>query len=452
MNGQKVWASILSDVKNQVSTSTFKTWFSGSHVLDFKEGDSKKILVVGLKSSFLKEQVESRYRDLIEEATIRKGFSNTSVSFVVSSREKTKEDASPAPLFSGEAPVFINSFKKTDNINHLHTFDSFVVGPSNNIAFLAFAQASEKPGNLYNPLFIFGETGVGKTHLLHSFGNDVLNKFSDAKVLYVSSEKFTNDYIESLNNRTQVHFRNKYRNVDVLLIDDVQFLAGKESTQDEFFYTFNELFLSGKQIVLACDRHPKDLGRLKERLVSRFLGGMTVDISNPDLELRIAILKSKCKEKGVVLSSEILTYIAESSNGSVRELEGLLVQALSLTKLASGKISSDDLKRVVDKNKRVVKDPPTPGKVIDTVSKHFRISKEDLCGLRRKSSIVYARQILMYLLRLDLKLPLDSIGELLGGRDHSTVIYGVDKVEGLASKSQGTRDEISRIRSSFQQI
>lgn len=449
MSGQKIWASILSDLKTQVSASTFKTWFSGSSVLDFKEGASGGVLVVGVKNSFLKEQVETRYLSVIEKVAKKKGL-DMAIAFEVLKEEKATP-TTEAPLFSGEAPTFINSFKKIDNLNPAHTFKNFVVGASNNLAFMAFGQVAESPGAVYNPLFVYGETGVGKTHLLQACGNEVLNKVADAKVLYVSAEKFTNDYIESLGNRTQAHFRQKYRSVDVLIVDDVQFLAGKESTQDEFFYTFNELYLSGRQVVLACDRHPKDLGRLKDRLVSRFLGGMIVDVGNPDLELRVAILKSKCQEKGVVLNDDLLTYIAQSCSGSVRELEGLLVQVLSLTKLSSGKMTVEQIKAVVDRNKVVVKDPVSSKVVVGAVSKHFKIAKDDLCGSRRKAQLVRARQVLMFLLRVDLGMALDAIGEVVGGRDHSTIIYGVDKVEALYSKDQVMRDEIARIRASFQQ-
>ncbi|MCR4324702.1 MAG: chromosomal replication initiator protein DnaA [Candidatus Curtissbacteria bacterium] len=451
MNGQKVWASILSGVKSQVSSSTFKTWFSGSYVMDFREEESRRLLVVGVKNNFLKEQVETRYQTVINDIIRKKGFSDCEVTFVVSEQTDSSSQISDAPLFSGEAPTFINSFKKIDNLNPLHTFDNFVVGASNNLAFLAFKQVSENPGTSYNPLFVYGATGVGKTHLLQSCGNEILNKIPDAKVLYASAEKFTNDYIESLNNRTQSHFRHKYRNVDVLLVDDVQFLAGKESTQDEFFYTFNELYLAGKQIVLASDHHPRDLGKLKDRLVSRFLGGMAVDISRPDLELRVAILKAKCKEKNVVLGDGVLNFIADSSQGGVRELEGLLLQVLSLSKLTSGGITLDEIKRAIERNKRPSVAPPSPGKIIDSVSRHFRVPREELCGPKRKANIVFARQILMFILREDLGLALEAIGELVGGRDHSTIIYGVERVNKLIGENQNTRDEVARIRANFQQ-
>lgn len=449
MSGQKIWASILSGVREQVSSSTFKTWFAGSFVLDYKEKDDRNLLVVGLKNNFLKEQVETRYVPIIEKAAKKKGLNQTEVVFVVS-REKNGEPVGRGgPLFSGVAPAFINFGRKVENISPLHTFDNFVVAGSNNLAFLAAKQVSASIGSLYNPFFVWGPTGVGKTHLLQACGNEVLNKFADGRVLYVSSEKFTNDYIESLNNRTQASFRQKYRSVDVLLIDDVQFFAGKESTQDEFFCTFNELYLGGKQIVLACDRHPKDLGKIKERLVNRFLGGMVVDIGKPDLELRIAILEQKCKEKGVNLGREITTYIAETCQAGARELEGVLVQVLALTRFSSGQITLEAIKEAVEKNQKFSLAKPSQEKVVEVVSRHFQIKTPDLCGQSRKPQIAGARQILMYLLRHDVGLTLSEIGRLVGGRDHSTVIYNIGKIDREVTGDQSKKDEVARIRLGF---
>src|SRR3989338_8380014 len=252
MEGQKIWASILAGIKSQISSSTFKTWFAGSFVLDYNKTEKKN------------------------------GLLQTREFFVVSKNDWQGVLEKNEPLFSGVAPTYIGISRKIDGLNPNHTFENFVVGSSNNLAFLAFNQVGGNLGSVYNPLFVYGPTGVGKTHLLQACGNAVLLEIVDAKVLYVSAEKFTNDYIESLRDRTMAAFRQKYRGVDLLLVDDVQFLAGKESTQDEFFYTFNELYLSGRQIVLAADRHPRELGRLKERLVSRFLGGMAVDVARPD--------------------------------------------------------------------------------------------------------------------------------------------------------------------------
>lgn len=449
MSGQKLWASILTGVKSQVSASTYKTWFSGSYLLECKKSGGRDILVVGTKSSFLKEQLETRYRPLVLEAAKKEGLGNCDILFVVSKQEKATAPTAAAPLFSGIAQTFITSHRKSDALNPNHTFENFVVSPANNLAHLAAVQAASNLGSLYNPLFIWGPTGVGKTHLMQAFGNYVLSNVLDSKVLYVSAEKFTNDFLEALNNHSMQAFRQKYRSVDVLLVDDIQFLAGKDSTQDEFFYTFNELYLSGRQIVVVADRHPKELGKIKDRLVSRFLGGMTVDLPKADVDLRSAILKTKCAEKGIVLADDVISYIAEVCDSGARELEGVLVQVLSQIRLSSGKVGLMEIKRTLANTPLTPRRSISAGGVIEAVCKHFKISREDLCGPVRKSAFVYPRQVLMYLLRLDLGLQLDGVGELIGGRDHSTVLYGVEKIAKQIAIDLTKRDEIVRIRANF---
>lgn len=448
MSIQTVWSGILAGVRTQVSSSAYRAWFSGSSALELKKSGDRDILVVGTKNNFLKEQLEKKYLTIVIETAKKQGLANCEVIFVVGGSQKKEARADAAPLFSGVAQTSINAFRKSEALSPNQTFENFVVGASNNLAYMAFAQTAATLGSLYNPLLVYGPTGVGKTHLLQAFGNKVLSQVLDAKVLYVSAEKFTNDYIESLNNHTQQAFRAKYRGVDVLLVDDAQFFAGKDSTQDEFFHTFEELHLSGRQLVIATDRHPKELIRIKERLAGRFMGGMVVDISKPDLELKIAILSQKCKDHGTSVDREILEYIASVSDGGIRELEGFLIRVLALVRLSSGKVSLEAVKNSLGSAPKVSKQV-TVGAVTGAVCRHFRVSQEDLCGPRRKAGYVLPRQILMFLLREDLGLALEAIGELLGGRDHSTVLYGVDKVAKLLLRDQGRRDEILRIRAGF---
>ncbi len=443
MSGQKIWNNILSNFKTQVSTSTFKTWFSGTFVLDLKSEEGHDLLIVGVRNSFVREQIESRYKDAILKNAEALKYKNLSVIFVVSQKEKTPTTKNE-PLFSGRPLDFINKSKSPDSLLLSRTFENLVVGVSNNLAYLAATQVTTSLGSLYNPLLIHGPTGVGKTHLLQAIGNEVLTKTVNAKVLYVSAEKFTNDYIESLNNKTQQAFRAKYRSVDVLLVDDIQFFAGKESTQDEFFYTFDELHLSGKQIVLASDRHPKEIARLKDRLVSRFLGGMACGITYPDLEMKTAILISKSKEKGIALDSAVIHYLAERCRGGARELEGSLVSVLALSKLSGGKVDLEEVRSAIGQDTNLNAPMVTPGKVMDIVSRHFKVSGDDLRGPSRKSRLVEARQTLMFLLRKQLGLPLSTIGDILGGRDHSTVIHGIERIENLCL-NQIKNDEILRL-------
>ena len=445
MDGQKVWNNILAGIKAQLSSSTFKTWFPGSFVLDCKQKADKKLLIVAFKNNFIKEQVETRYLPLISQIAQKNKGGNIEVVFVVASKDKPKTIKNE-PIFSG-VPMQLNLKSKTAHIlNPYHTFDNFVVGPSNNLAFLAAKQVAENPGSSYNPLIIYGPTGVGKTHLLQAIGNEVLNKTVEAKVLYATAEKFTNDYIESLGNKTCASFRAKYRQVDLLIVDDVQFFAGKESTQDEFFHTFNELYLSTRQVICASDRHPKELGKLKERLLSRFLGGLVADIGMPDLEMKIAIIRAKCQEKNLSLDDEISTYIAQTSNGGAREIEGNLISVLTLMKLTSGKITIEEIKEAIHKNGQASLNKPTASAIFSAVCKYFRVPAEDLRGPARRASLAFARQVLMYLLRKQLNLPFDEIGRLTGNRDHSTVIHGVAKIENIISQNQAKKDEVSRIQ------
>lgn len=448
MVAQKVWAGILSGIRAQVSSSAYKFWFSGSLVLELRKSGQRDVLVVATRNGYLKEQLETKYMPLILENAKNNGLINCEIIFVVS--QKQKETKSPSePLFSGVAPTYVNAFRKSEAISPNHTFGNFVVGSSNNLAYLAFSQAAGSVGSLYNPLVVYGPTGVGKTHLLQAFGNFVLGNVMDARVLYVSAEKFTNDFIESLRNHTQQSFRAKYRGVDVLLVDDAQFFSGKEGTQDEFFHTFEELTQAGRQVVLATDKHPKEIVKLKDRLASRLLGGMVVNVGKPDLEMRVAILRQKCQEKGVVLSGEILNYIAATAETGARELEGILVHVLALTKLSAGKITVPEIQNAISSVPKTVRAELTASDIISSVSRYFKVGREDLCGPRRKSSLVYPRQVLMYLMRQDLGLPLGKIGQYLGGRDHSTILYGVDKVESLLAVDQKKRDELYRIRLSF---
>lgn len=355
------------------------------------------------------------------------------------------------PLFSGVAPTTFVKRAGATNLAPSYTFDNFVVGNSNNLAYLVAKQVAQNPGANYNPLFIWGTTGVGKTHLLCAVGNEVKKTAGDAKVIYAPCERFTNDYLESLSNKTNASFRAKYRNCDVLLVDDIQFLAGKESTQDEFFHTFCELVLAQRQIVVASDRHPKELGKLKERLVSRFLQGMVADIAPADFEMKMAILKTKCQERGMTLDEDSISYIAANCFGTAREMEGVLVSTYSAAKLSGTKIDLATIKSIVAKSRpqnKIV----SAQIIMEAVLRHFNVKAEDLSSPSRKSSLVIARQIAMYLLRKELNLPLEQIGQLVGGRDHSTIIHGVEKVERDLSSNQLKKDEILRIRSLFNDI
>lgn len=443
-DGQRVWGDVLSSLKTTVSASSFKTWFSGSYLLEYKKSEDKTLLIIGVKNSFLKEQIERRYLEVIVDILREKGLGQVEVVLVVSQKESAPQVSRNTPLFTGVAQNYILENLRPNSLNPYHTFNNFIVGKSNNLAYIAATQVASQLGRVYNPLLFYGPTGVGKTHLLQAIGNEILAKYEDAKVLYVTAERFTNDFLESLRNKNQEAFRNKYRHIHCLLIDDIQFLAGKESTQDEFFHTFNELYLSGKQIIAASDRHPKELGKLKDRLISRFLGGMCADLSMPDLEMKMAIIKARCLDRDITLDDDVVSYIASECNGGAREIEGVLTTTLAHIKLSGHANSLTDIKNSLLKNKWAPKSI-TPGMIIDACCRHFRSRIVDIKGKSRNASLVKTRQVIMYLLRKELGLPLETIGDLLGGRDHATVIYGFKKIEKEASLNQSLKDEILRI-------
>lgn len=446
MDGQKLWNNILIGVKSQLTASSFKTWFAGSQVLDFQKKGEKDLLLVAVKNNFIKEQLEKKFSETIRQIAREKGFTNLELLFVVSNQPK-KDSKVDEPLFTGVIPGYFANGKNSKTLNPNYTFENFVVGESNNLAYAAAKHIIDNLGAAYNPLLLYGPTGVGKSHLLQAIGNLALGQYENLQVVYVNSERFTNDYIDSLRNKTQAAFRRKYREVDLLLVDDIQFFSGKESTQDEFFYTFNELFLSQKQLVMATDQHPKNLSRVKERLISRFLGGMAVNIGLPDLEMKTAIIKIKCQNQNIMLNSEIVDYLVQNCDGGARELEGLLTSLFAHMKLAGNKLSIEDIMSVVGKQNSKLSLTITPQKIINAVCGYFKIDPELITSKSRKASLVLARQTLMYLLRRRANLALDEIGDLLGGRDHSTVIYGVEKIEKSIISNQIKKDEILRIES-----
>ena len=440
-----VWGAVLSDLKKQLTLSTYKTWFAGSSALEIREMDSRMILVVSFKNAFIKEQVEKRFGEQIIQCLNKNGIKNVELIYVLEKPVETSPKNSP--LFSSEPESYLVKRNSVGNIMPSLNFSNFIVGPSNNLAYVAAKTAISQFGTLYNPLFIWGTTGVGKTHMLHAFGNEVLVKMKQAKVAYTTSEGFTNDYLESLQNKTQQAFRYKYRKLDLLLVDDIQFLAGKESTQDEFFHTFNEIVSSGGQVVIASDKHPKELGKLKERLVSRFLGGMVADIGLPDLETKIAILKTRCAEKNIKLEDGVIEYIAKETAGGVRELEGVFTSVLAYQRLGGREFGLENVRSTI--GKFTVKKELNANTVVDEVCRHYKVRRESLCGSSRKSTLVFVRQIVMYFLRKDLGLSLEAIGDLLGGRDHSTVIHGVEKIEDRIGVDIAVRDELLRVRKVF---
>ncbi len=373
----------------------------------------------------------------------------------------TKKEYEVKFILENEVPIkksknYPNSNKKINhfkaNLNPRYTFDTFIVGNNNRFPHSAALAVAESPGNIYNPLFIYGGTGLGKTHLMHSIGHFILDENPVMNVLYVTSEVFTNEIIEAVRDTSNTttlitQFRDKYRNIDVLLIDDIQFIIGKERTQEEFFHTFNELYSAGKAIIISSDKSPKSMTTLDERFRSRFEWGLIADINSPDYETRMAILRKKAEFDGIKMDDEIIQYIATNIKSNIRELEGALNRLSALSNLNKTEINmslaEEALKDIIDP------DAPmkiTPELIIKVVSEHFNVSSEDICSKKRPSEIAYPRQIVMYLCRDMTEVPLKNIGSILGGKDHSTVKHGCDKISADIKKDPKLKNTIDILK------
>lgn len=330
------------------------------------------------------------------------------------------------------------------NQNSKYTFDTFVVGPTNKMAHAVAVAVAESPGVSYNPFFLYGGAGLGKTHLMHSIAHHIRETRKDLKVLYVSSENFTNELIDSINKNKNKDFRDKYRNIDVLLIDDIQFIIGKESTQEEFFHTFNELYDANKQIVISSDKHPKEISTLEERLRSRFEWGITADIQPPDYETKMAILKKRAELESLDVPEEVMHFIATNINSNIRELEGALTKVCAFGKLENKPVSLElaehALKDTIENQREI-----TPKLIIDIVSEHFNVTSNDIISNKRSKDIAHPRQICMYLCREYTDVSLQNIGKIMGGRDHSTVMHGHEKIQNSLKNDEGLQTNLNII-------
>ena len=445
MDLHQLWETALGEIELQISRPNYVTWLKNSSLVDKQDG----VVLVSLPNNFAKEWVENKYHKIILGALRNLDETTKKVQFTVHSK--------PVQLSKRNKPAFFNESKsqlafeelKIDpetNLNPRYTFNSFVVGKTNQLAFAAASAAIEEIGKKYNPLFIYGGVGLGKTHLIQGIGNEIKKKYNDkVKVKYVSSEKFTNDVIYGIRNKRMEDMKEKYRNVDVLIIDDIQFIAKKEATEEEFFHTFNALYENNKQIIISSDRPPKFIPTLEERLRSRFEGGMIADIGYPDYELRLAILQTKLQERGVTLPDPILEFVANKIQKNLRELEGVLNRILFYQQ-AKLDISLKTVETLVNETIQQPTKNINPNQVIKSVADFFEISAQDLAGRCRQKSIVEPRQIAMYLLRDILGLSYPFIGEKLGKRDHTTAIYAYEKLNLEITKNQDLNQKIIAIK------
>ncbi len=420
-----IWNNTLAVIEAQLSKPSFETWLKATKPLAYYNDT----LVVGVPNEFAKDWVESRYSTLLQETVNKVAGKEIQLKFIIPQGNESpalakKERANLEQTHrSGDSTLF-----RPPNLNPKYVFDTFVIGNSNRFAHAACLAVAEAPARAYNPLFIYGGVGLGKTHLMHAIGHYVLEQNKSLKVVYVSSETFTNELINSIRDDRTIQFRNKFRNVDVLLVDDIQFLAGKERTQEEFFHTFNTLHEANKQIVVSSDRPPKEIPTLEDRLRSRFEWGLITDIQQPDLETRIAILRKKAKQENLEVPNDILVNIATRISTNIRELEGALIRVVAYASLTDDQISvrlaDEALKDMAPNRKR----PVTIPLIQKTVADYFDLKPEDFKAKKRNRSISFPRQIAMYLCRELTDSSLPKIGEDFGGRDHTTVMHACMKI------------------------
>ncbi len=437
MNAQQAWLAALGQLQMEMPKSSFDTWVSNAELVSYEE----ETFTIGVPNAYARDWLDSRLTSTISRILSGLMERPQSVTFSVTTREAVEEaDEKEVPEVEGIRPV---QPRANTNINARYTFETFVVGASNRLAHAACMAVAESPARAYNPLFLYGGVGLGKTHLLHAIGNAALQQ--GLSVLYVSSEEFTNDLINAIRVHNTSAFRERYRQCDVLLIDDIQFIAGKESTQEEFFHTFNTLHGKDKQIVISSDRPPKAMVTLEERLRSRFEWGLTVDIQPPDLETRMAILRSKAERAGHEAPNSIVEQIARQVQSNIRELEGALTRVMAYAHL-SGMPLTPQLVNTALVDLLPQRTAVEPRQIVDAVASFFGVSSESMLGRNRTREIALPRQVAMYLMREEANVSLPQIGEALGGRDHTTVMYACDKVADLIERDDRLRRQVIQIR------
>jgi chromosomal replication initiator protein len=422
-----LWQQILSVIQTKLSKPSYDTWLKSTKASVFTDSS----IVICAPNNFAREWLESRYTKLISSTIFDFIGKQVEVKFIIETEDQKNSSAAVPAVIPPKGPAIIAQEETFTNnmMNARYTFDTFVIGSGNRFAHAASLAVAEAPAKAYNPLFLYGGVGLGKTHLMHAIGHYVLEHNPEARVLYISSEKFTNEFINAVRDNRGEGFRNKYRTIDVLLIDDIQFLAGKEGTQEEFFHTFNSLHEEGKQIIISSDRPPKEIPTLEDRLRSRFEWGLITDIQPPDLETRIAILRKKAKAENLEIPNEAMIYIANQIDTNIRELEGALIRVVAYSSLINQDISvhlaAEALKDIIPSNRPKV---ITIHDIQQKVGEFYGMKLEDFKARKRTKAVAYPRQVAMYLARELTDFSLPKIGENFGGRDHTTVIHAHDKI------------------------
>jgi len=454
MDLHELWKAALGEIGLQISKANYKTWLANTSIVDKKNG----VVIVAVPNSFTKEWLENKYHKFILrslrniESEIKEVTYQIKPNYIKEELKDKKQPKEDELIIHKQLDFAELNVDAETNLNPRYTFDNFIVGPSNELAHAAASAIVKNLGNKYNPLFIYGGVGLGKTHLIQAIGNAVRKENRNKKIKYVTSERFTSEVITTLRSGSLRpndidDFKKRWREIDLLIIDDIQFLSGKEKTQDEFFHTFNALYDAGKQIIISSDRPPKSIQTLEERLRSRFEGGMIADVSYPDLETRITILKTKANEKGFDFSYDILEYIALNIKKNIRELEGALNRLIASNLNANKKdLNLTEVKKALNIIVNTPKKSTTFKNIIKAVAEFYDISEKELLERSRKKEIVKPRQVIMYLLREELKSSFPFIGLKVGGRDHTTAIHACDKIKKEIELDQNFNDEINMIR------
>ncbi len=454
MQAKQIWQAALADLEGRLSRANFETWMRNTQIVAIEDD----LVTIGAPTSFAVEQLRNKFAVDIQEVLSLIVGRRVGVQFAVLNAERAaagrasrRQAATPAVAGAGRSALPAQQLELTaapeHGLNPHYTFEKFVVGSNNQLAHAAAMAVADRPADRFNPLFIYGGVGLGKTHLLHAIGHRALALNPQLRVRYVSSETFTNELIHAIRQQRTEEFRDRYRTVDILMIDDIQFIAGKESTQEEFFHTFNALHQSGKQVVISSDRPPKAIATLEDRLRSRFEGGLIADIQPPDLETREAILAEKGRELGVFLPHDVVEYVAQKVQSNIRELQGALNKIVALAQLYGRPLTlALAVEALTDTALERKREQMTPDRIIDAVTRYYRISKKDIVGPGRRRDLVVPRQVAMYLMREETGTSLVEIGQCLGGRDHSTVLHGIEKVERTVESDTRLRSEILAIR------
>lgn len=453
MNNEELWAKTLTDIEIDVSKANFITWFKNTILCDYVDGK----IIIGVPNAFAKDWLENKYqKNILKALRNHAPFVVRNIEFSILPRvfgeqnKIPKHALNPEPESAKEEQPVISELEvdRETNLNHRYTFDNFIVGSFNELAHAAAYAVTKSPGTTYNPLFIYGGVGLGKTHLLQAVGNEAKKNNSGLKIKYISAEKFTNEFVSALQNGNINQFKDKYRSADLLIIDDIQFIAKKIQTQEEVFHTFNTLYEKNKQIVFSSDRPPKSIENIEERLRSRFEGGMITDVSEPEYEARLAILRHKISEKNLVIPENIVEHVAATIHSNIRELEGALNSIIAHSKLLSKQFSLNEIKEFLAKNVKPKK-IATAQQIIKSVAQYYNVTEKNLFEKTRIKEIVRPRQIAMYLLREDFNGSYPYIGQKLGGRDHTTAIHSYEKISNELKKNERLSEEINQIRNLF---